>query len=809
MTAFACSIVIPSFNHRHFIGAAIDSVLAQTCGPLELIVIDDGSADGSAEFVRERYGHHIHRLAARDNRGAHAAINDGIAAATAPFVAILNSDDLFEPARVERMLAAMQDQGADLAFSDLRLVDGKGGDLLRDPIGYAEWSGAAHAEDWRGAMVERNLALTTSNFVIRRAAFDAIGPLRAFRYVHDWDFMLRALSRGQVIWVREQLCRYRLHGGNTMLEAGTGAGRGRLSAELAAMMTLFLNESRGTPMETRRGRVLRAPDLHPAELIALAGDMDRTGLPPLLAAIEEGRVAEMVDALIEGAGLASLRGVRGADIGAPSATTRLTGSGPVHDGGQPKAPRGPRLSSIAVLRGYLRARRAVTKHVGRGDITALEAVDAKLKEAERLLRRPRVTPATETARLPTRSRPATGQAGTPAGRPRALLVSNVGYAGGASLILLSIGRRLRRDFGLDVVTVLAGGGALEAAFAELGPVEVWPGTAPIAPGDPAPDPEGLRQRFLALLGTTAGTVAFCNTVVTAHCALALAALGVPVIGLVHEHAASYAERLFTDMFAAARRVVFPARLVRDAAAATQGFDAGRAVVLPQDIVFDRFGALDPREAREAVLVTLGLPPDARIVLGCGMPDLRKGFDLFVATLIAAAGSVRRHGAYFVWLGNHPALRTAHLRWLTRDLEAAGLRDRLILAPTVSAPEPYYHAAEIFLLPSREDPFPCVVQEAMACRLPVICFRGATGSQELVEQGAGCVVPAADTAAMAEALSGLLEDDARRSRLGEQARALAIPRFTQGAYAAALHGMMTDLLAGPEADALRPVLAGAG
>jgi len=789
MTDPLCAVVIPSFNHRRFIGAAIDSVLAQSCGAVELIVIDDGSSDGSADHVRARYGEAVHRLEARANRGAHAAINDGIAAARAPFVAILNSDDVFAPTRLERMLAAMQRHGADVVFSDLAFIDETGAALPDDCFSHAARSQAAHAEDWRGALVEVNLALTTSNLVIRKAALAAIGPFRPFRYVHDWDFLLRALSRGTVAWVRERLCSYRLHGANTIREAAARAGGDRLAAEQAAMAALFLHEAAGTPMAARRARVLRSPDLRLALAVAIGAEIDRAGAAAVLDALDRGAIADAVRPLAQGPAAEALRDVTGAMIREGAIAGRLVAPEPARpaDAARPRA----RPSMIGALRFYLRARRAYAKHVRGMDVVAFGYADARLKEAAHILGMAAPGPAPAPPRRPgVPAQPVRARRGNAA---RAVMVSHVGYAGGASLILLSLARRLRRDFGIEVASVIAGPGELVDAFAALGPTVVWPGTAPLD-GAAAPDPAVLARRLSALLDGSERTVAFCNTVVTAPYARALKTLGVPVIGLIHEHAASYAERLFTDMFAGAERVVFPAQLVRDAAAGARGFDAGRVTVLPQDLVFDGFGAMDPQEARRMVRDALAIPAEAPLVLGCGIADLRKGFDLFVATLVAAAESVRRHGAYFVWLGSQGGVVPAHRAWLARDLAAAGLGERLVLAPAVAVPEPYYHAADVFLLPSREDPFPCVAQEAMACRLPVICFRDATGATELVDAGAGSAVPFADAGAMAQALARLLDDAAARRQLGEQARALALDRFGRGAYAAALHAMMTELLA---------------
>ena len=66
------------------------------------------------------------------------------------------------------------------------------------------------------ALLRGQFTLTSSNLMMRKSAFEAIGPFRPFRYCHDWDFLLRAIGRTQIGWLREPLLRYRLHGANTI-----------------------------------------------------------------------------------------------------------------------------------------------------------------------------------------------------------------------------------------------------------------------------------------------------------------------------------------------------------------------------------------------------------------------------------------------------------------------------------------------------------------------------------------------------------------------------------------------------------------
>lgn len=220
----AVSVVIPSYNHAAWIGAAVQSALDQTQRDLEVIVIDDGSTDASRQ-VLAGIGDPRLTVVEQSNRGAHAALNAGIERAAAPVIAILNSDDAFHPDRLARCLPAIT-PSVSLVGSWIEIVDAAGTvvgmkhghrDAEPWPLPHRDRSFRA-GDDPRAALLTEHHLATTSNFVFRRADWAALGGFRPLRYAHDWDFALRLALLAPPHMVEAPLLRYRVHERNTIRE---------------------------------------------------------------------------------------------------------------------------------------------------------------------------------------------------------------------------------------------------------------------------------------------------------------------------------------------------------------------------------------------------------------------------------------------------------------------------------------------------------------------------------------------------------------------------------------------------------------
>ncbi|WP_284944810.1 glycosyltransferase family 2 protein [Acidisoma cladoniae] len=243
------SVVVPLYNHATYIEAAIASILSQGSVVKEIIVIDDGSTDKSA-IVMDVLARRDKRIVftRQDNQGAHATLNAGLARCTGDLLAILNSDDAYMPGRLNALAAALDaDAGAGIAASGLQFMDGAGV-AIANPWYVEALAFHQAGADLGGALINGNFLMTTSNLMIRRAAWDSIGPFAALRYVHDLDWLLRALALGhRIARLDQDLLRYRIHTRNTISEEHSGV-RVEWAITAAAYLTTLWDRPGAPPI---------------------------------------------------------------------------------------------------------------------------------------------------------------------------------------------------------------------------------------------------------------------------------------------------------------------------------------------------------------------------------------------------------------------------------------------------------------------------------------------------------------------------------------------------------------------------------
>lgn len=202
------SAVIPVHNGERYIECAIRSALAQTHAVCECIVVDDGSDDATARIVAT-FGDAVTYVRHPTRLGVSAARNEGMLQASGEFIAYLDHDDEWLPAKLERQLAAVAESGAALALCAVQVVDAAGEEV------------AVKRLDPMPTLVEGMVMFTaqlvscSSAGLIRRDALKTMGGFdERLSMSADWDLLMRMLLERSVVYVDEPLVRYRVHGSN-------------------------------------------------------------------------------------------------------------------------------------------------------------------------------------------------------------------------------------------------------------------------------------------------------------------------------------------------------------------------------------------------------------------------------------------------------------------------------------------------------------------------------------------------------------------------------------------------------------------
>jgi glycosyltransferase involved in cell wall biosynthesis len=220
------SVLVPSYGHEKYIAAALASVFSQTYPHIELIIIDDGSRDQSARVIEQAIENApvAVRFIQRSNRGAHATINEALHLARGEYINVLNSDDCFTPTRIETCVRAIHESGAQWGYALTEFIDADSRPLdtvdprARPLIAMQTRAVTCGRHSLLFAREKCNPSISTGNLFAATHFVRELGGFADLRYVHDWDFCLRALLIEEPVFIDQPLYRYRFHGKNTIFE---------------------------------------------------------------------------------------------------------------------------------------------------------------------------------------------------------------------------------------------------------------------------------------------------------------------------------------------------------------------------------------------------------------------------------------------------------------------------------------------------------------------------------------------------------------------------------------------------------------
>ena len=196
------TIIIPNWNGRHLLGTCLDSLRRQTFRDFETIVVDNGSSDGSVEFLRENYPE-VRLIALEDNRGFSAAVNRGIREARGEYIALLNNDTEADPRWLEELVKAL-DSHPEVGLCASKMIDfhkrtliDRAGDCFTI-YGLAIKRGAGERDCPEFNREEYVFGACAGAAIYRASLFEEIGPLDEdfFAYLEDVDLSFRAQLYG-------------------------------------------------------------------------------------------------------------------------------------------------------------------------------------------------------------------------------------------------------------------------------------------------------------------------------------------------------------------------------------------------------------------------------------------------------------------------------------------------------------------------------------------------------------------------------------------------------------------------------------
>lgn len=252
------SIVVPAYNHARFVGEAIESVLSQTEPDVELIVLDDGSTDGTRD-VLARFGSRL-RWESHPNMGQAATLNKGWRLAGGRFLGYLSADDALHPEAVRLVLESLlASPGAVAAYPDFRLVD----DLSR-PVATVRTPEFSHED-----LVLRAVCAPGPGALFRRSAYEAAGGWDpAYRRVPDFEFWLRLANLGPFRRVPAVLAYYRVHAG---AQSFSPVAPDRADEVVRAIASALDDPGLPGPIRARRSRAQANALVHAARLHLMSG----------------------------------------------------------------------------------------------------------------------------------------------------------------------------------------------------------------------------------------------------------------------------------------------------------------------------------------------------------------------------------------------------------------------------------------------------------------------------------------------------------------------------------------------------------
>ncbi len=206
------SVILTCYNHLAYLPDALDSIRHQTHAPLEIIAIDDGSTDGTRDWLAEN-GRDCRVILNETNLGTYGSLNRALAACRGDAIAILNDDDTWAPRKLEAQIAHLERHPeTGLVHTDGGFIGAHGEPLPGTPLGF-DFPRTETGDQFLALLYQNKIIASAT--LVRRACFEEVGEFDpAYFGSGDWDMWLRIAWKYAIGFVDEPLTFYRWHGEN-------------------------------------------------------------------------------------------------------------------------------------------------------------------------------------------------------------------------------------------------------------------------------------------------------------------------------------------------------------------------------------------------------------------------------------------------------------------------------------------------------------------------------------------------------------------------------------------------------------------
>ena len=208
------TVIVPSYNHDKFVAEAIQSVLDQTYQDFEIVITDDGSSDQSVSIIKSFTDPRIKLFCFDQNQGACVAGNKCLSEAKGEFIAMLSSDDVFAPDKLEKQVRFL-DHNPDIGavFSYAQIIDEDGNDLADKNHFYQQIFIQPNRTrfEWLNHFFFKGNCLCHPSVLIRKECYDQVGQFdERFAQLPDYDFWIRLCMKYEIHIIPEKLIKFRV-----------------------------------------------------------------------------------------------------------------------------------------------------------------------------------------------------------------------------------------------------------------------------------------------------------------------------------------------------------------------------------------------------------------------------------------------------------------------------------------------------------------------------------------------------------------------------------------------------------------------